>query len=224
MSQDEQQQAICESCKSDLNKEPHKEDCKILAKMKSDEAQKIAEKEKQESDRLALEATEKARIELDKINAANLEKAKEELRLKQEAERQANEKNKIEENTLRLKNVTIDKIYKLDPNSEKEFAREDLIKTYTLAQLADFYNKLLEIIKENENSEFHFIVNCSLCNKEIGKKNNEQDAKLLLKKHKQEVHGEQKSNWVVIALITSILAAGAYAGFKIYKKRKENGL
>ncbi|GEM_PF-5094305 len=212
MSQDEQQTAICESCKSDLNKEPHKEDCSILANQKALHDAKEAEQEKIIAEEQVKLAKEKADAELEKIKQEKVEKIKTDLK----------EKQKNEANETRLKNTVIDRLYKLEPRAEEEFTRTKLLSNFSLTELSSFYNQVLSAINEEKNSEFTFIVFCKDCNKKIGKKETEEGAKLFLKQHKLDVHNIQtsKSNWVVVAILTAMLAAGAYAGYKILKKRQ----
>lgn len=207
--QTENLQAVCTDCKSNLSKEPHKEDCPISLKQKADYAEKIRlENEKAEQQKREQEQKEILEKEL------AVEKAKQELeeKNKKEIARQADE--------LKKKHAVLDKIKKLIPNDN--FKDQDVLDL-PLDQIFELYKQVLKTVKdEKTNGNTGFDVVCPICNEVLGDSDTYKGAQKMQKEHKKEKHPSAGAgNWLVIALIFGMVTAGAVGAYKMYKKKKK---
>lgn len=203
----ETQQAICKGCKSDLTKESHKEDCPVLANQKAEDLAKIAEQEKIKSDKIIADAKEKAEKDLKKIYDADVEKIKQDLI----------KANKSEQKILVIKNKIIDKIALYAP---AEQVNRTALLTYDVTELAGIYKKVIDLVLQEK--KYKFDTTCPICREFLGSTVTREEGKILSKKHRSEKHGSSVGSWIVTGVIFTMLAAGAYAGYKILKKRKKN--
>lgn len=211
MSESETNQAVlCAGCKVDLSRSSHLEDCSVLAKMKAEQDVKEAAKVIEDSKKIAEKAAADARKQLEQNNNKKINEIKENL--------------KKENEILRKKNIIIDRLFKLEPSTE--IPRDELLK-FDLQQLAECYKQVLQTINSEKTCEFQYRVTCPLClkltgeTKELGHAKSQDDAVKLLNQHKKLEHKSSSASWIITGIIFAMLAAGSFAAYKIYKKKKE---
>lgn len=194
--------AICAGCKSDLAKEPHKEDCTIISSQKLEKMEREAEAEKQEQQKIIDQKIEEAKEELNKKVQEDVTKITKEL-----------EKAKSETNVLALKNKVIDKIIGLVP--DEKFSRQELLDL-SINDLGKVYGGVLKLVRE-EAAGLKYNVTCPICLEKLGGAKTIEQAKIVQRKHKAERHPAKGGGWIALAIISSFILAGAIAGWKVYR-------
>src|SRR5579864_7712447 len=204
-------EALCAECKSDLTKEQHKDECTIFIKQREIALAKQKEiDDKVAADKAKLEADLKEKNEIKSNEDAN-KKIIDELKIEI---RKADDEKKV----MRLKNTIIDRIKALAP--QENVPRDIFIKKFSLEQLTEIYQKTLELIKEEKKLKLK--VSCPTCAVLLGYCNTRTEAKDIQNQHRKEKHpSSSTASWIVTAILLSLLAAGAYAGFSYYKKHQK---
>lgn len=229
------QDLLCTGCKVDLSKCDHLEDCPILAKMKADELAKQTVKDN--SGIILLNTLDIKADELAKQTAKDRENFEKDVKIalkNAKIEIEENNKKKITElqkelkketDIMRKKNIIIDRLFKLE--SDTEISRDELLK-FDLQQLAECYKQVLHTVNSEKTSELQFRVTCPLCLKstgetrELGYTESQDEAVKVLNQHKKLEHKSSNHGWILLAVVSAMLAAGSIAAYKIYKKKKES--
>ena len=197
---DQDLQASCIGCKSDLTKEPHKEDCSILLKQKADFAQRELDQEKILAEQEKEKAIADARKTLEENNKKEVDKIKAELK---------------------KKHAVLAKIRKLVPT--ENFKDKDVLDL-TLDEVFALYRHVLKTVKdEKTNGKMQYDVSCPICNELLGESSDIAGGKILQKEHKKAKHRPSVNvgGWIALGLLFTIVTAGAVGVVKLYQKRKK---